>query len=220
MRKNYKVLFALLVSLLLFVGCSTLFERYETELERYETEPFKYMQSVEIINKRGFSSWKFDYYVDDFKNKTDTAYVKQSNNFTKGNFSNSATNYSPAYAEFLVNRDSIYLELYEYNSYFPVTASSSDKAHIKIQTDDGNVIDLGSFGFTFNNKRILINNKILLISSLMTNPVKQLFEAFVTSPTVKMRIEVKSSFGSSSIYNFSIPTNGFEEMYHNAFIGE
>ena len=209
MRKNYKVLFALLVSLLLFVGCSTLFERYETELERYETEPFKYMQSVEIINKRGFSSWKFDYYVDDFKNKTDIAYVKQSNNFTKGNFSNSATNYSPAYAEFLVNRDSIYLELYEYNSYFPVTASSSDKAHIKIQTDDGNVIDLGSFGFTFNNKRILIDNIM----------VKQLFEAFVTSPTVKMRIEVKSSFGSSSIYNFSIPTNGFEEMYHNAFIG-
>lgn len=206
MIKNYKVLSTTLVSLLLLVGCST-------PIVRYETSPFEYMKSVEIINKGGFSSWKFDYYVDDFKNKTEIAYVIQSNMYTKGNFSNSATNNSAAYVRILVNRSSIYLELYEYDSNFPVTASSSDKAHIKIQTDDGIVIDLGSFGFTFQNKRILIDN-------IMKNAVLQLFEAFVKSPTVKMRIEVKSSYGSSSIYNFSIPTNGFEEMYHNAFIGE
>ncbi|MFA5603167.1 MAG: hypothetical protein WDA21_05540, partial [Bacilli bacterium] len=145
------------------------------------------MQSVEIINKGGFSSWKVNYYVDEFKNKTDVAYVIQSNNLTKGNFSNSATNNSSAYVKFLVNKNSVYLELYEYDSNFPVTAISSDRAHIKIQTDDGNVIDLGTFGFTFQNKRILIDN-------IMGNAVLQLFEAFVISPTVKMRIEVKSSY--------------------------
>ncbi len=104
------------------------------------------------------------------------------------------------------------MELYEYDSSIPVTAISSDRAHIKIQTDDGNIIDLGSFGFTFQNKRILIDN-------IMGNAVLLLFEAFVISPTVKMRIEVRSGYGSSSIYNFNIPTNGFEEMYHNAFLG-
>lgn len=205
MRKYFTLLSLTLVILFLFTSCTTL-------SSSSETNPFEYMQSVEIINKGGFSSWKVSYYVDEFKNKTDVAYVIQSNNLTKGNFSNSATNNSTAYVKFLINKNSVYLELYEYDSSIPVTAISSDRAHIKIQTDDGNVIDLGSFGFTFQNKRILIDN-------IMGNAVLQLFEAFVISPTVKMRIEVKSSYGSSSIYNFNIPTNGFEEMYHNAFLG-
>jgi len=206
MKKNFKALYFSLVIILLSISCSTI-------SIKYETKPFEYMQDVEIINKGGYSSWKFDYYVDEFKNKTDKAYVTQSNTFTKGTFSNSATNNSPAYIQFLVNKNSIYLELYEYVNKFPVTAIGSDRAYIKIQTDNLDVIDLGSFGFTFHNKRILIDN-------IKTNAVKQLFEAFVISSTVRMRIEIRSSYGSSSIYNFSIPTNGFEEMYHNAFIGE
>lgn len=205
MRKIFKVISATLFSILILVGCTTL-------PERYTTKPFEYMQNVEIINKGGFSSWQVNHYVDEFYIKTDVAYVTQASNFTQGHFSNSATNNSPAYVKFLVDENFVYLELYEYNTNFPVTAISSDKAHIKIQTYDGNVIDLGSFSFTFHNKRILIDN-------IMTNAVKQLFEAFVISSIVKMRIEVKSSYGSSSIYNFNIPTNGFEEMYHNAFIG-
>lgn len=206
MKKYAMVLVAILVLVFLFVSCSTL---YPAKVAT--SAPFEYMQGVGIANKGGISSWSVEYYVDDFQNKTNRAYVTQSDMPIEGSFSNSATNNSPAYSKFLIDRNSVGLALFEYKSLIPVTAITSDRAYIKIQTEDGTVIDLGSFGFTNENKRVWINNPTAVL---------QLFESFVNSPIVKMRIEIKSSYGTPSIYNFNIPTNGFEEMYHNAFIGD
>lgn len=208
MRKIVLVLFMIVFSF----SCFATVDNYANE--NYKTAGFEYMSTVEVTNVGGISSWEISYYVDEFGDKTENVFVNNKA-YIEGKFSNSATNNSDCYALFLVNKNNVEIILYEYDSLYPVTKISSDKAYIKIKTEDGTVYDFGSTIFTSQN-RILIEN-----SYSYEHDVETLFKAFVENRYVTMSIQIKnSSINSTSQYVIKIPTNGFEEMYHKAFIGE
>lgn len=217
--KKPTIVFCLCLSLFVLFFSTSCITSYiiGNEVEKKEKEEnaavFDYMKSVEIINRGGISSWEVRYYVDEFGSPTSSPYVTNKEYF-KGTFSNTATNGSTMYARFLINKYYADIELFEYDSKYPVTGSGSDKAKVKIQVEDGTVYDLGSYGFVYNGKRILIDNH-------SNRNLETLYKAFVENTTVKFRIEIKASYSSfSDVYNFTVDTRGFEEMYSNAFIPE
>lgn len=216
MRKTvvFMILCITLVILFSFTSCLTSYlisEKVENDKVAENEAVFEYMKSVEIINRGGLSAWEVRYYVDEFGSPTATPYVKNKVLF-KGSFSNTATNNSSMYAKFLINKYDVDIELFEYDRQWPVTGSGSDKAYIKIQTENGTVYDLGGCDFVYNGKRIIINNH-------SNRNIETLFRAFVENSVVKFRIEIKGKYSSySDIYNFTVETHGFEEMYSNAFI--
>ena len=166
-----------------------------------------YMSQLSDSSSEKDSEWTYRYYVDDFGNATSEAYMRLKDTYAEGLFSNSATNNSQMYAKFLVNRSDIDIELFEYDSMFPVTLLSFERAYIKVQTDNGETIDLGTCYAHYNGKRI----------SIERNSALKLFQAMSTSKSIKFRIVVSSEYGSSDIYNFSVDTTGFVRTYQQAF---
>ncbi len=170
------------------------------------------MVAAEILPSTGQSAWIKRYYVDDFGSPTDTPYITLKNVKTSGVFSNSATNNSRMYAKFIVNANGLNLQLFEYESEFPVSGISSDYAVIKIKGSAGTTSELKN-RIKFSDS----NTKRLIISE--TQDVKTVFGALLNSDSVQFRIEVKNPYvSSSSIYLFSVDARGFGQTYASAFI--
>ena len=91
-----------------------------------------YTEPIGIIQ----TNWEVDYYVDEFGDKTNDAYVRGE---FHGTFSNSATNGSSLTVYVYMDKDKpnrIAFRLLEYDSH-KATAISSDKVTLKIKTEIG-----------------------------------------------------------------------------------
>ncbi len=198
-------------------SCITAFlvsEAQDKERQENGEKPYNYMVSLVGIDENEVdSAWEKDYYVDEFGNPTNEPFIKLKDYYARGHFSNSATNSSSMSAKFLVNKNTVGIELFEYSGMYPVTGLSSEYAYIKIQTEDGSVYELKPCSFILNNKRIIVRNEYY-------NNVEILFKAFSENDSVKFRIEVKGSYSNSSIYNFTLDTRGFVQTYLETFSGD
>lgn len=97
-------------------------ENLKVEIEGLKSELQKYKDKYgefPILNpsKGKFGIWKVDYYVDDFGEKTKEGYVKAD---LYGTFSNSATTNSDLRVEFVIDKESIRIQLYEYGGNHPI----------------------------------------------------------------------------------------------------
>lgn len=206
MKKIPVLLLAFIMLLLLTTGCTTFTDSVPSN------NPKAFMETAGILPSAGQSAWLKRYYVDEFGSPTDIPYATLKNVKASGTFSNSATNNSRMYAKFIVDANRLNLELFEYESEFPVSGLISDYAVIKIKDSAGTTSELRTRA-KFSDS----NTKRLVISDAYD--VKTVFCALLNSDSVQFRIEVRNTYGSSaSIYLFSVDARGFGQAYASAFI--
>lgn len=139
-------------------------------------------------------NWEVAYYVDDFKDYTDQAYLRNKNRI-RGTFSNSATTNSNLEARFLIDsRDEVSFMLYEYG-YSQVKESDTDY-WVRIKTEDG--------------KTELLSGKMYSDRvTLDKEGSNKVFDAFCAGGTVKFYVQERNEY-SKSTYNFEVDNDGDE----------
>ena len=142
--------------------------------------------------------WEVCNYVDEFGDETKEKYVRNSETIL-GTFSNSATQNSDLRVSLLINsKESINIQLYEYNGDNPVKAAGIDEYKIKVKSDSSDVIVLKSNNYSDRLK-------------LEKNDSKKLSKLFSKGWKLKFSIIDMSEY-SSSVYNFELEdTKGFDE---------
>lgn len=88
--------------------------KVQDELEKIEKQR---KDSIRLANINELGIWQTDYYVNDFDEPTKEGYVKTSIN---GTFSNSATTNSDLRVGFIIDKNSIRIQLYEYARNHPI----------------------------------------------------------------------------------------------------
>lgn len=177
------------LTVVLLVGCASIVP---------SDAGYVYMSGITPAGDNGV--WKAKSYVDEFRNPTDKRYIVTQ---SVGTFSNSATNGSKLYAEIIVNRNSVEINLLEYGSY-PISVIGSDSSiDVRINVN-GETIELGRAWFSESTKRLTIYNTL------------PLFKALVENPEITMLVTI-NDYGLSK-YLFDINSAGFEYTYHEAFL--
>ena len=149
------------------------------------------------------SIWKIKYYIDEFQEPTDDAYISTIEPL-EGSFSNSATTNSPLFVWFVIDDDNVGIKLVEYSD--SVVKGYYRKGHpfnITIQYDGqkeqmtGTLYDGGD--------RVCVDDEYS----------DSFREALRTGKEIKLYL--KNTTDSSS-YLFTVPaTNGFAELYDQIF---
>lgn len=142
-------------------------------------------------------TWEMTFYVDEFKNPTDEAYVRNADLFV-GTFSNSATDNSKLYVRLLIDANDIAIILYEYGSN-QVKAYSTTNYSISI-LDDNDVKHQLTGTMYENGNRIFLSD-MQLVSLLQTNQELTFY------------IKENSKYGYSSTYLFKVTNDNFNKVY-------
>jgi len=108
------------------------------QLNKYK-EKYGEIQILDLKNKK-FGIWQTHYYVDDFGEPTKKGYVYTR---TSGVFSNSATTNSDLGVEFVIDKNSIRIQLYEYNSNHPIKGEGY--INFKARRSDGKEIEFRAY---------------------------------------------------------------------------
>ena len=175
--------------------CGDAYEEYENALGHTTSEG--------VCSRCGesFGSWEIAFYIDDFNNTTDEAYIRNSD-FFYGTFSNSATTDSKLYAKVLIDADDIAIKLWEYGRN-EVKAYTSTDYKITILDDSGT--KHYTTGTMYKN-----GDRIQLADWTLVNLLQ-----FNTK--LKIYIQEDSQYGVNSTYLFSINNGNFQFIY-NEFI--
>lgn len=155
--------------------------------------------SIRLANINNLGIWSVGHYVDDFGEPTKEGYISAT---VFGTFSNSATTDSNLRVEFLIDKNSIRIQLYEYAGNHPVkgegiidyVALDSNGKRWKFKTNNG---DNG-------------NNSVCDFSDSSYEKVKKLL---LSGGRIKF-IATADRYGSPSEYKFTIKNADFLE---NAF---
>lgn len=142
-------------------------------------------------------TWEMTFYVDEFKNPTDEAYVRNADLFV-GTFSNSATDNSKLYVRLLIDANDIAIILYEYGSN-QVKAYSTTNYSISILDD--NDVKHQLTGTMYEN-----GNRIFLADT-------QLVSLLQTNQELTFYIKENSKYGYSSTYLFKVTNDNFNRVY-------
>lgn len=194
-----KLLFVFILVSLLFVSCATI-----TNPDLIVKESYAGIDTGTMNDSK--SLWQVEAYVDNFGNPTTSKYVAAKKD-VEGVFSNSATTNSKAYAIFLVNRDSIGIQLYEYSMKSPVSLLSFENIYLSVRETSGNVIYVGYLSKSSDGKRFYVNYGDFV----------ELMEAFARNNKLQFYFEVKSDYSSTDPYLFNVDTTGFVWAYKQAF---
>ena len=146
--------------------------------------------------------WKKTFYVDEFKNPTDEAYIT-TKYYCVGTFSNSATTNSKLNAYFLIDSNSVAIALLEYGS-LRVKAYSYTSYNIIMQTDNGAKTNLKGEMYK-QDDRVYITDSY---ESIVINALK-------TSKSVSFYLTDNVSVSSS--YLFTVETGNFADIYDTLF---
>ena len=145
---------------------------------------------------KSFGTWKITFYVDEFKNPTDEAYVTNSNVFY-GKFSNSATTNSNLQAQILIDADGVAVKLWEYGSLLVDAYTSTS---YKVTVLDDNQVKHHLTGIMYKGgDRIHLADRTL-VDLLSTNTEVQIY------------IEEVSN-GVNSTYLFTVKCGNFGTIY-------
>ena len=148
-----------------------------------------------------FGTWKSSFYVDEFDNPTNEAYISNSNYFY-GTFSNRATTDSKLCALVLIDAEKICIKLWEYGSQ-EVKAYSNTNYKITILDDDGNKHYTNGTMYK-NGERIRLTDWTL---------VNLLYD----NEHLKIYIQENSEYGVNSTYLFSITNGNFNSVYYDFY---
>ena len=142
-------------------------------------------------------TWEITYYVDEFGQYTNEAYIRNKNYFV-GTFSNSATTNSKLYAQLLIDANYVAIRLLEYGSHL-VKASSTTYYSITYLDEAGR--KYSSTGAMYKNgDRILLDDRKLL----------QLLEE---NDSVDIYIKENSKYGVNSTYLVTIYRENFNTVH-------
>ena len=153
-----------------------------------------YTEPIGIIQ----TNWEVDYYVDEFGDKTNDAYVRGT---FHGTFSNSATNGSSLTVLIYMDRDApttVQFRLLEYDSH-KATAISSDKITLKIKNDNGST---STFSLTYYQGDYYCTDQ-------------KLSSAIFTNEQISCVITISGNYTSiTDTYKFKIDNEGLQELWN------
>lgn len=172
------------------------FQSIEPELkqkvsEQKAAEERRIKDSIRLANIDNLGIWGIGYYVDDFGDQTDEAYVSTD---IMGTFSNSATTNSALGVRFLIDKNSIRIQLYEYARNHPIkgegtvvfTARDAKGTQYSFETFNNDGGDNTALGDSYNT----------------------IMELLKSGGQIKF-IAVANRFGSPSEYKFTIDNADF-----------
>ena len=173
--------------------CGDTYEEYENALGHTTSEG--------VCSRCGesFGSWEIAFYVDDFNNPTDEAYIRNSD-VLYGTFSNSATTDSTLYAKVLIDADDIAIKLWEYGRN-EVKAYTSTDYKITILDDSGT--KHYTTGTMYKN-----GDRIRLADWTLVNLLQY-------NTKLKIYIQENSKYGVNSTYLFSVNNGNFNSIYND-----
>lgn len=151
------------------------------------------------------AKWNVEYYVDDFNEKTDQAFVYSS---FEGTFSNSATTNSDLTAFVLVDSVMVSFKLLEYGSHL---VKNDELYKLKYKTDDGTIGELS----LFNSYEGALRPSTLVKSD--KEDYLQFRALLMSSKSVKFALE-RTRYNSH--YNFEMVTDGLKDAMRQASIPE
>ena len=148
------------------------------------------------------ANWESKYFVDEFGDLTNNAYITSTQ---YGVFSNSATTNSTLKVKFLIEKDEVAIQLYEYGGTSPVKTSGSSKEYrIKIKVND-EVYE--TYGHHLGNRLSLGNWRNREEKSL------ELIKTILNNETIKFKI-----YGTySDEYSFDLKSDNFAEVYTDTY---
>lgn len=150
-----------------------------------------------------FSKWEKRYYVDEFNNPTNNAFIAPTNK-SSGTFSNSATTNSRLTAYIRVNSDDCEIMLWEYGSSL-VKAYSTTDYDITVLLPNGTKKYFT--GTMYKNGTVICFDNYNEIITLLKN----------ADGILKFHIKEDSKYGVNSSYLFEVNTSGFKDLFNNTF---
>lgn len=141
--------------------------------------------------------WESAFYVDEFNNPTNEAYMRNAENFV-GTFSNSATTNSKLYARILIDVEDVAIRLWEYGSQ-EVNAYSTTYYNITFLDDNGT--KHYSKGTMYKNGDRIHLEDWTFVSLLLQNQ------------KLKIYIEENSKYGYNTTYLFEVKNGNFDTVY-------
>lgn len=150
-----------------------------------------------------FFKWEKRYYVDEFNNPTDKAFIASTATIS-GTFSNSATTNSKLEAFIRVDNEDFQIMLWEYGSHL-VKASSTTDYEIRILLPDGTREYFT--GTMYKNGQVIYFHDYNAILTLLKN----------TTGVLKFYIVENSKYGFQSTYSFEVNSTGFKDLYYETF---
>ena len=170
--------------------CDDTYEKYESALGHTTSEG--------TCSRCGesFGSWEIAFYVDEFNNPTNQAYIRTSD-ILYGTFSNSATTDSTLYARILIDTEDIAIKLWEYGRN-EVNAYTSTDYKITILDDSGT--KHYTTGTMYKN-----GDRIYLTDWTLVNLLQD-------NTQLKIYIQENSKYGVNSTYLFSVNNGNFNSI--------
>lgn len=150
---------------------------------------------------KSFGDWEISFYVDEFNNPTNQAYIRTSNAIY-GSFSNSATTNSSLNARILIDTEHITIKLFEYG-YNEVKAFTNTDYKITILDDNGQ--KHYTTGTMYKN-----GDRIYLLDWTLVNLLQE-------NNQLKIYIQENSKYGVYSTYLFSISNGNFDSIYYDFY---
>lgn len=152
------------------------------------------------------SNWKLHYFVDEFNNPTDSAYIGNIKKIS-GTFSNTATNDSKLNVEFVVTSN-VQIFLYEYGDRQVKAGSYSGTSYDMVMLDtEGNKVPLTGVMHK-NSDRIFITKDY----------IETFLEALKKPGNISLRITERDRSTTSYLFTFS--TVGFSDIYDETLFEE
>jgi DNA-directed RNA polymerase subunit RPC12/RpoP len=175
--------------------CGDTYEKYESALGHTTSEG--------TCSRCGesFGSWEITFYVDEFNNPTNQAYIRTSD-VLYGTFSNSATTDSTLYARILIDTEDIAIKLWEYGRN-EVNAYTSTDYKITILDDSGT--KHYTTGTMYKN-----GDRIYLADWTLVNLLQD-------NAQLKIYIQENSKYGVNSTYLFSVKNGNFNSIYYDFY---
>lgn len=145
--------------------------------------------------------WKVNNYVDNFGDYTNEKHISID---SWGTFSNSATNGSIARYRFILDKDVIRIDIYEYDS-IPFTFYKNRSLELKIKYDNSTIVTIEGF---------LMNGGVRIYKYRLTDSYNKFIRLLKNKNELKVYFE-----NNGSKYNFKINCMGFTKQY-NALINQ
>ncbi len=177
--------------------CSDSYQEYEAALGHTTNSG----TCLRCGQKLAAEIWESAFYVDEFNNPTNQAYIRNTDVFV-GTFSNSATTNSKLYARILIDAEDIAIKLWEYGS-LEVNAYSTTYYDITLLDDNGNKHYTNGTMYK-NGERIYF--KDWTFASLLQQNQK-----------LKVYIVEDSKYGYNSSYLFEVENGNFNTVYSNFY---
>jgi hypothetical protein len=174
------------------------FVKLQPQLDKFimqekETKEKARIDSIKLVNINNLGNWSINHYVDDFGEATKEPYITT---FVNGTFSNSATTNSELNVRFLIDKDDIRIQLYEYAGNHPIKGEGL--VMFKIRDKNNKEFNIRAHNSDYGNTTVESEHNRILRNIL------------ISGGNIKFVAET-GGLGTPSIYKFSIDNADYFE---------